>query len=244
MDMIRAALGDEQLSYIGISYGTYLGGVYATLFPERVRAMVLDSAYEPTGDSEYDQWVTQPVGFEQAFDNWAAWCEEGTECAFADADVGARWDALIASLEDGPGEVRQRPAGQPGGDGHRRRSSALYSRRRVADARRRARRRRSRRRHRAAGDGRRLQRAARTTARSTRICQSDQVIRCASGIGRTPPADPAALLAELHRAAPRFARGLRPVTTSATRAATSSPRSSSRSFPRTRVRRRSSSSAG
>ena len=59
MDMIRAALGDEQLSYIGISYGTYLGGVYATLFPERVRAMVLDSAYEPSGDSEYDQWVTQ-----------------------------------------------------------------------------------------------------------------------------------------------------------------------------------------
>ena len=94
MDMIRAALGDEQLSYLGISYGTYLGGVYATLFPERVRAMVLDSAYEPTGDSEYDQWVTQPVGFEQAFDNWAAWCEEGTECAFADVDVGARWDAL------------------------------------------------------------------------------------------------------------------------------------------------------
>ena len=84
MDMIRAALGDEQLSYIGISYGTYLGGVYATLFPERVRAMVLDSAYEPSGDSEYDQWVTQLLGFEQAFDNWAAWCEEGTECAFTD----------------------------------------------------------------------------------------------------------------------------------------------------------------
>ena len=78
MDMIRAALGDEQLSYIGVSYGTYLGGVYATLFPERVRAMVLDSAYEPSGDSEYDQWVTQLVGFEQAFANWAAWCEEST----------------------------------------------------------------------------------------------------------------------------------------------------------------------
>ena len=102
MDMIRAALGDEQLSYLGVSYGTYLGGVYATLFPERVRAMVLDSAYEPTGDSEYDQWVTQLVGFEQAFANWAAWCEEGTECAFTDTDVGARWDRLIATLEATP----------------------------------------------------------------------------------------------------------------------------------------------
>ena len=43
MDAIRAALGDEQISFLGVSYGTYLGATYATMFPDRVRAMVLDS---------------------------------------------------------------------------------------------------------------------------------------------------------------------------------------------------------
>ena len=50
---IRAALGDEQLSFIGISYGTYLGSIYATLFPERVRALVLDAAFEAQLDGAF-----------------------------------------------------------------------------------------------------------------------------------------------------------------------------------------------
>jgi pimeloyl-ACP methyl ester carboxylesterase len=54
MEMIRRALGEQQLSYLGISYGTYLGAIYANVFPGRVRAMVLDSNVNPvawaTGD--------------------------------------------------------------------------------------------------------------------------------------------------------------------------------------------------
>ncbi len=42
-----------------------------TLFPDRVRAMVLDAAFEPTGDSVDEQYTTQLVGFTEAFDNWA-----------------------------------------------------------------------------------------------------------------------------------------------------------------------------
>ncbi len=205
MDMIRAALGDEQLSYIGVSYGTYLGGVYATLFPDRVRAMVLDSAYEPSGDSEYDQWVTQLVGFEQAFANWAAWCEEGTECAFTDVDVGARWDRLIAGLEATPVKSDSgRPVNHVAMETAT--VSAMYSEiawpalgAALADA--------------EAGDGTALLamaddyngRASDGTFASIR--QSGPVIRCASGIDQTVPADPTALLAELHRVAPRFSRG-------------------------------------
>ena len=51
MDAVRAAMGDEQLSYLGFSYGTAIGQVYADLFPERVRSMVLDGVLElgPTG---------------------------------------------------------------------------------------------------------------------------------------------------------------------------------------------------
>ena len=49
MDSIRAALGQQKISYFGYSYGTYLGQVYATLFPGRVRRMVLDSIVDPAG---------------------------------------------------------------------------------------------------------------------------------------------------------------------------------------------------
>ncbi len=205
MDMIRAALGDEQLSFIGVSYGTYLGGVYATLFPDRVRAMALDSAYEPSGDSEYDQWVTQLVGFEEAFANWAAWCEEGNECAFTDIDVGARWDRLIANLEATPVKSDgKRPVNHVAMETAT--VSAMYSKiawpalgAALAEA--------------EDGDGTSLLAMAdEYNGRSSdgtyaSIRQSGPVIRCASGIDQTVPADPAALLAELHRVAPRFSRG-------------------------------------
>jgi pimeloyl-ACP methyl ester carboxylesterase len=103
IDAIRAALGDEQISYLGISYGTYLGGVYATLFPDRVRAMVLDAAFDPVGDTVEETYSTQLVGFENAFDNWATWCQDTpAECAFATDDVGASWDALFDTLDTEP----------------------------------------------------------------------------------------------------------------------------------------------
>ena len=48
MDAIRTALGEEKLSYLGFSYGTYLGALYADRYPERVRALVLDGAVDPS----------------------------------------------------------------------------------------------------------------------------------------------------------------------------------------------------
>jgi len=102
MDVIRAAMGDEQINYLGVSYGTYLGAVYATMFPERVRAMVLDSAFQPNGDTVEEYYTTQLAGFEQAMNNWIAWCESTSECAFTATDVGARWDALYAKYDANP----------------------------------------------------------------------------------------------------------------------------------------------
>lgn len=102
MDLIREALGDETISYIGISYGTYLGAVYASLFPERVRALVLDSGFEPTGDTLEEQYLTQLVGFEEAFDAWAADCAADEDCAFDHDDVAGAWDALRDRLHDDP----------------------------------------------------------------------------------------------------------------------------------------------
>ncbi|WP_232323889.1 alpha/beta hydrolase [Catenuloplanes japonicus] len=73
IDAIRAALGDEKLTYLGYSYGTLLGATYAQLFPQNIRAMVLDGAVDPqqgmVAGSE-----SQAKGFERAFDNFSAWC--------------------------------------------------------------------------------------------------------------------------------------------------------------------------
>jgi pimeloyl-ACP methyl ester carboxylesterase len=74
LDSIRAAFGVAKINYLAFSYGTYLGQVYATLFPSRVRRMVLDSTVDPTG-VWYTDNVDQDYAFQgrmNAFYAWAA----------------------------------------------------------------------------------------------------------------------------------------------------------------------------
>jgi pimeloyl-ACP methyl ester carboxylesterase len=100
MDIIRASMGFEKTHYLGISYGTYLGAVYATLFPDRVASMFLDSAFDPQGDSLEQEYTTQAVGFEKAFKNWITWCESNKEdCAFHSQDVKQAWTDLYDQLD-------------------------------------------------------------------------------------------------------------------------------------------------
>jgi pimeloyl-ACP methyl ester carboxylesterase len=73
MDRLREALGDEKLTYLGYSYGTTLGSTYAELFPDKVRAMVLDGATDPDSDPVADA-EAQAAGFEQAFDAFTEGC--------------------------------------------------------------------------------------------------------------------------------------------------------------------------
>ncbi|WP_433756701.1 alpha/beta fold hydrolase [Nocardia sp. CA-135398] len=72
MDVIRAALSEDRISYYGVSYGTYLGAVYSQLFPGRSDRMVLDSAIDP---QRYWLGLQQDWGpaLEAAFDDWADW---------------------------------------------------------------------------------------------------------------------------------------------------------------------------
>lgn len=102
MDLIRRAIGDAQIGYVGISYGSYLGAVYARVYPAQVRVMVLDSAFAPDGDSLSQFYVTQAGGFERAFQRWAQWCQSSSQCLFSAPDVGARWDALMAEYDANP----------------------------------------------------------------------------------------------------------------------------------------------
>jgi pimeloyl-ACP methyl ester carboxylesterase len=102
MDWIRAAMGRRMLSYLGYSYGTYIGQVYATLFPARVHRMVLDSIVDPTGVWYADN-IAQDYGFQgrmRAFFGWAARYDRvyhlGTTAAQASRSWNAARDRLVA----------------------------------------------------------------------------------------------------------------------------------------------------
>ena len=82
MDAIRAAMGEPQISYYGFSYGSYLGALYANLFPTHLHAAVLDGAIDPSL-SYADTTVTQSEGFEKELDAFLAWCRGSSECGFA-----------------------------------------------------------------------------------------------------------------------------------------------------------------
>lgn len=73
MEQLRRSLGDEKLTYLGYSYGTTLGSTYAELFPDRVRAFVLDGAVDPDSD-EKARAEASAQGLEKGFDAFASNC--------------------------------------------------------------------------------------------------------------------------------------------------------------------------
>lgn len=103
MDVIRAVLGDRQLTYLGYSYGTRLGTAYAEQFPQNVRAMVLDGALDPQQNSD-EQVLNQMAGFQQAFDEFATRCTTLAGCPLGDDPAGAvqRFRELVEPLVDSP----------------------------------------------------------------------------------------------------------------------------------------------
>ena len=106
MDLLRAALGEERLTYLGFSYGTFLGAIYASLFPDRQGRLVLDGAIDAQG------WVDRPLedgrdtaaGFERALNRFLAACAGDQEaCAgFGGADPWLAFDELVAAADATP----------------------------------------------------------------------------------------------------------------------------------------------
>ncbi|MFE3449362.1 alpha/beta hydrolase [Nonomuraea sp. NPDC059194] len=98
MDVLRGVLGDARLHYLGFSYGTMLGAVYAELFPGRVGRLVLDSAVDPrvwpTGASS----IIRARGFEVALDSFLADCATRSDCALGTDPKEAR-RRLVGLLE-------------------------------------------------------------------------------------------------------------------------------------------------
>lgn len=79
MDLLRSALGEKKLNYLGVSYGTYLGTLYASLFPSKVGRMVLDGAVSPRSTTE-EQNISQAVGFDSALRAFIKDCYNSTDC--------------------------------------------------------------------------------------------------------------------------------------------------------------------
>ncbi|MFY9262578.1 MAG: alpha/beta hydrolase [Actinomycetaceae bacterium] len=103
MDVLRHVFGDPQLYYVGFSYGTKLGGMYAELYPENVGRLVLDGAVD-SAISNFEQDLTQIQGFELALDNYLTDCLASTDCPFDGTidDARAEIDAMLADSLENP----------------------------------------------------------------------------------------------------------------------------------------------
>lgn len=103
MDMLRRALREEQITYYGMSYGTVLGSVYASLFPKRVRGMILDAGFSPDfRDSLVEFASQQAISFETTFHRLDQLCRKDPACRLRETGVAAAMDAVLAKLKDEP----------------------------------------------------------------------------------------------------------------------------------------------
>ncbi|WP_433547517.1 alpha/beta fold hydrolase [Streptomyces sp. CA-294286] len=94
MDLIRAVLGEERISFVGWAYGTLLGAVYGTMFPERLERSVLDSSVHPDWDWR-EQFKSQALANRENVDAWALWTGERPTRFGLGRDAGE----VIASVE-------------------------------------------------------------------------------------------------------------------------------------------------
>jgi pimeloyl-ACP methyl ester carboxylesterase len=106
MDLVRLALGDEQLNYLGFSYGTELGTAYLERFADHVRAMVLDGAIDPTV-GPVEENIRQMAGFQTAFNDYAADCARSPACPLGTdpSQFIARYHALVDPLVTKPAKT-------------------------------------------------------------------------------------------------------------------------------------------
>jgi pimeloyl-ACP methyl ester carboxylesterase len=121
LDRMRAAVGDEKLSYYGVSYGTQLGQTYANMFPDRFRALVIDGVLDPiawtTGargqaDLPFSTRLRGDQGAMDTLEQFFSLCDAGGDaCAFS-GGAAARFAALAQSLRDSPVQLTNPETGE------------------------------------------------------------------------------------------------------------------------------------
>ncbi|WP_306206851.1 alpha/beta hydrolase [Actinoplanes sp. RD1] len=100
MDALRAALGEQTVSFYGASYGTLLGAQYAERYPRRVRALVLDGVMDHSRNAGAFL-ADETAAAQDSFDEFVAWCDRSTQCAVHGRDVRALWAALLSRARRG-----------------------------------------------------------------------------------------------------------------------------------------------
>lgn len=103
LDIMRQALGDKKLNYLGFSYGTRLGAVYAAQFPKKVGRLVLDGVDTLT-EPLSEQGVAGAAGQQQALDDFVGWCVKDIACPFGTDARSAREQVveLVDSMDEDP----------------------------------------------------------------------------------------------------------------------------------------------
>ncbi|MEV2272106.1 alpha/beta fold hydrolase [Nonomuraea africana] len=101
IDAVRAALGEERLSFVATSYGGVPAYAYARLFPRRIRAMYLDGIVNQVGRND------RHTVMEAQFGRFVTWCASSTACALHGRDAGAAWRALLAAADRSPIPARE-----------------------------------------------------------------------------------------------------------------------------------------
>ena len=105
INSLRLALGEEKVSYFGFSYGSELGTTWATMFPETVRAIVVDGAVDPNASST-QEGLNQAKGFEGQLSTFLKQCSEKTTCEFHNGgNAEAAFDKLVLDIDTTPLEV-------------------------------------------------------------------------------------------------------------------------------------------
>ena len=104
LDLLRRAVGDTKLTYLGFSYGSYIGTTYANLFPNRVRALVIDGVLDPRLWSSGLQIKTDRIAAGEEFEEFLRLCDEAKEhCLFwVPGGASARYEALANALREAP----------------------------------------------------------------------------------------------------------------------------------------------
>jgi pimeloyl-ACP methyl ester carboxylesterase len=101
MDAIRAALGEAKFNYIGLSYGSYLGTIYAQEFPKRVGRMVLDGILDHKQGAKR-LMLEEAKAMEDGFNRFSAWCDKDASCALHGQTVGKVYDATVRKADKTP----------------------------------------------------------------------------------------------------------------------------------------------
>ncbi|GGU24762.1 alpha/beta hydrolase [Lentzea flava] len=100
MDLLRRAVGDRKISYLGFSYGSFLGATYANLFPNNIRALVVDGVLNPELWSSGRQVESDRIATKEEFREFLRTCDEA-KCVFG-PNSEKRWNALLTSVRAKP----------------------------------------------------------------------------------------------------------------------------------------------